>query len=301
MNGRRHIAGAVAAAMTATSALAQQPVFRTRSDLVSVNVSVKNRNTPVIGLTTADFRLFDNGILQKVEQVTVEAVPIDLTLFFDTSPSFIGNLDDLKDDLRKIAGLLGPDDRIRLLAFATEIEEVVPWTAAGQAPDLSALRVGEISPVYDGLAASLLHRPELDRRHLVVAMTDGWDYNSAVSSVRLLDMSARSEAALHLVLLKSAGSRSRPPYQASVMMRGPDVLGFDRLQAAAERTGGFVQMPLPDENIVDSFKKVFSDFRTSYVLRFAPTGVASVGWHDLKVEVPSQPRATIRARRGYSQ
>jgi hypothetical protein len=282
------------------SALAQQPVFKTRSDLVSVNVSVKNRNTPVTGLTTADFRLFDNGVLQKVEQATVEAVPIDLTLFFDTSPSFIGNLDDLKDDMRKIAGLLGPNDRIRVLAFATEIEEVVPWTAAGETPDFSALQVGEISPVYDGLAASLLHRPELDRRHLVVAMTDGLDYNGAVSSVRLLDMSAHTEAALHLVLLKSLGSSTRRPYQAQPRMRGPDVLGFDRLQAAAERTGGSLQIPLPDENIVNTFKKVFSDFRTSYVLRFAPSGQAA-GWHDLKVEVPPHPRATIRARRGYTQ
>lgn len=301
MRGRRQLAGVVAAIASAMSALAQQPVFKTRSDLVSVNVSVKNRNTPVTGLTTADFRLFDNGVPQKVEQATVEAVPIDLTLFFDTSPSFIGNLDDLKDDMRKIAGLLGPNDRIRVLAFATEIEEVVPWTAAGETPDFSALRVGEISPVYDGLAASLLHRPELDRRHLVVAMTDGLDYNGAVSSIRLLDMSARTEAALHLVLLRSAGSRTRSPYLAQPRMRGPDVLGFDRLQAAAERTGGSLQTPLPDENIVNSFKKVFTDFRTSYVLRFAPSGPPAAGWHDLKVEVPSHPRASIRARRGYTQ
>ena len=300
MTGRWRIAAAVAAVATATSAPAQQPVFKTRSDLVSVNVSVKNRNTPVAGLAAADFRLFDNGVPQKVEQVSLESVPIDLTLFFDTSPSFIGNLNDLKDDLRKIAALLAENDRIRLIAFATEIEEVVPWTPAGQTPDVSALRVGEISPVYDGLAASLLHRPGLDRRHLVVAMTDGLDYNGAVSSVRLLDMSARTEAVLFLVLLRSQGIRQQS-YRPQPMMRGPDVLNFERLQASAERTGGGVQIPLLDENIVNMFKKVFSDFRTSYVLRFAPSGPPVAGWHDLKVEVPSHPRATIRARRGYTQ
>ena len=300
MTGRWRIAAAVAAVATATSAPAQQPVFKTRSDLVSVNVSVKNRNTPVAGLAAADFRLFDNGVPQKVEQVSLESVPIDLTLFFDTSPSFIGNLNDLKDDLRKIAALLAENDRIRLIAFATEIEEVVPWTPAGQTPDVSALRVGEISPVYDGLAASLLHRPGLDRRHLVVAMTDGLDYNGAVSSVLLLDMSARTEAVLFLVLLRSQGIRQQS-YRPQPMMRGPDVLNFERLQASAERTGGGVQIPLLDENIVNMFKKVFSDFRTSYVLRFAPSGPPVAGWHDLKVEVPSHPRATIRARRGYTQ
>jgi hypothetical protein len=83
------------------------------------------------------------------------------------------------------------------------------------------------------------------------------------------------------------------------MLRGPDRLGDGRLAEAAERTGGRVHAPIFGGSLVRMFEQVFDDFRTSYILRYTPAGVRPDGWHDLKVEVPSQPRATIRARRGY--
>jgi len=50
---------------------------------------------------------------------------------------------------------------------------------------------------------------------------------------------------------------------------------------------------------VDEFRKILTDFRASYVLRYIPTGVKAPGWHEIRVQVPSIPRATIHARRGY--
>src|SRR5215471_6985833 len=111
----------------------QQPVFRARSDAVVVNVSVKNGNVPMAGLKAADFRLLDNGVPQTIADISLEGVPVDLTLFFDTSTSFIGNLGDLKSGLQKIAALLRPGDRVRLLAFDDEVEQLVSWTDAGMA------------------------------------------------------------------------------------------------------------------------------------------------------------------------
>ena len=297
---RRFVLAGALAVLTASSTLAQQrPTFRTRTDTVSVSVSVKNRNVAVAGLTVDDFRLFDNGVPQTVERVTIEGVPIDLTLFIDTSPSFMGRANSLKDDIRRIAALLRPGDRIRLIAFANEVEEVVPWTDAGREVNLDTLRIARISSVYDGLAASLLHQPGPDRRHLIVAMTDGYDYNSAVSSERVLDISGRVEGVLHLVLMQS-GPTSLPHAPQSASMRGPDGKGEGRLNDAAERTGGRMQSPIFGFSMVKAFQQVFEDFRASYVLRYTPTGVKPDGWHDLKVEVPKAPRATIRARRGYT-
>ena len=48
-----------------------------------------------------------------------------------------------------------------------------------------------------------------------------------------------------------------------------------------------------------TFSRVFSDFRQSYVLRYTPKGVEPKGWHEVTVEVPGVPAATIRARSGY--
>jgi hypothetical protein len=105
----------------------------------AVNVSIKNGNVPIVGLKASDFRVLDNGVPQTISDLSVEGVPIDLTLFFDTSTSFIGNLGDLKAGFQKIAVLLRPGDRLRLLAFDDEVEELVHWTDAGVTLDLAGL------------------------------------------------------------------------------------------------------------------------------------------------------------------
>jgi hypothetical protein len=48
-----------------------------------------------------------------------------------------------------------------------------------------------------------------------------------------------------------------------------------------------------------TFKQAVSDFRTSYVLRYLPTGVAGEGWHELTVRV-KKGTYDVRARKGYT-
>jgi hypothetical protein len=305
----RHIAnlraeisrGPTLIAWSPVAAIAQQrPTFRSRTDSVSVNVSIKNRNVPVTGLSADDFRLIDNGVAQTIEHVAIEGVPIDLSLFLDTSTSFGAHAEGLHDDIDAIAKLLRPDDRMRVLGFGREVETMVPWSRLGPLPSVAPYLTTRISPAYDGIAAALLHQPAPDRRHLVIAMTDAMDYNGAVSSERVLDISGGVEGVLHLMIRQPSGSaRPLPARARQPMLRGPDRLGDGRLAEAAERTGGRVHAPMFGGSLVRMFEQVFDDFRTSYMLRYTPAGVKPDGWHDLKVEVPSQPRATIRARRGY--
>src|SRR5258708_185849 len=69
---------------------ARQTTFRSTTAVVSVSVSVKRGNAVVANLTAADFALTDNGVPQRVEAVSMESVPVDVTLFLDTSGSTAG-------------------------------------------------------------------------------------------------------------------------------------------------------------------------------------------------------------------
>lgn len=275
----------------------QSTVFRSRTDSVSVNAMVSSGGRPVRGLQSADFRLLDNGVPQAIDDAAVSSVAVDVSLFLDTSPSFVGRLPDLRRDVERIASLLSATDRLRVLSLADEIEEVVHWQLGPGQPNLDRLRLARMSSVYDGIAAALLHQPPPDRRHLVVAITDGVDSNSAVNSERLVDLSAGVEGALHLVLLppQPAGRGNGP---SAAVLRGPDSAGVDRLAAIAERTGGSVHVA-DGSGMVRAFSRVLDDFRLGYVLRYEPKGVVAAGWHTLAVSVPSVPNAKIRARRGY--
>lgn len=291
---------ALACVVAATVALGAQ-VFRSGVDLVSVDVSVKSGNKVIAGLTAADFRLYDNGVLQKVDAVAIEDVPIDVTIFHDTSSSQSGRVGSLKKDVVEVAGLLRSGDRIRLLTFDDQVQDAFGWQPAGSKPDVSRVKLGRVSPVYDALFAALLHKPETGRRHMVLALTDAEDAGGVVSIETLTAVADRSEAVLHLVSLDEA--RDAAPQRGVIRQWNPtraartEVAMVEKL---AERTGGLVhRTPIFRNHVVSSFKKAFDDFRQSYVLRYSPQGVTRGGWHELKVEVAKPGTLTVRARRGY--
>jgi hypothetical protein len=199
------IASMLALAVIAATAAQQPPAFRARTDVVSVSVSVKKGNNAVTGLTARDFALRDRGVAQQIDAVTIEAVPIDVTLFMDTSGSTAGTRDEMKKSVRAIAGMLRPGDRFRLLTIGHSVYLSIPWTDAGAPFDLDVKSVGGISLVYDAVAAALRHPIDPGRRHLIVAMTDGADCGSIVNPAALVDMADRSDAVLHWLNMVGAG------------------------------------------------------------------------------------------------
>jgi VWFA-related protein len=250
-------------------------------------------------LTAKDFRLTDNRVEQTIEAVSIESVPVDVSLFLDTSGSTAGKLDDMKRDVQGIIRLLRPGDRFRLLTIADSVEEPVQWVPAGTAVNLSFQAVGGISLVHDALVAALLHRPEADRRHLVVGMTDRRDCGSVVSSGQLRELASRSEAVLHLV--EQSGSGDGIAYRVRTCSPRGRLDGADIIAEAAALTGGMLHDPsyLFGSSVLRAFRTIFDEFRQSYVLRYSPTGVPRGGWHAIVVQVPSVSGATIRARQGY--
>ncbi|HSC29613.1 MAG TPA: hypothetical protein VLD67_20215 [Vicinamibacterales bacterium] len=289
------------AAATTWPLAGQAPVFRSNSTYVSVNVAVKRGNRVIASLTARDFRLLDNGVEQTIEAVSIEAVPVDVTLFLDTSGSTAGRLDDMKRDVQGIIQLLRRGDRFRLLTIGDSVYEPVVWVPAGTTVDLSFEPVGGISLIHDALSIALLHRPDPDRRHLIVGMTDRQDCGSVIPSGLLRELAGRSEAVLHLVE-QSGGERTEHRVRTCSPTARPD--GPEVIRHAAERTGGELHVQsrvlfFRSGSILGVFRRIFDDFRQSYVLRYAATGVEPRGWHTIEVQVPSVRDATIRARKGY--
>ena len=64
---------------------AQQPTFSSRVDAVRVDVLVKDRGQIVRGLGPRDFEVRDEGVLQEVDLVRLEQVPLNVILGFDVS------------------------------------------------------------------------------------------------------------------------------------------------------------------------------------------------------------------------
>ena len=276
---------------------AKQAVFRARTESVAISASVKRGNAPVANLTANDFRLTDNGVPQSVEAVTIESVPLDVTLFMDTSGSTAGALDRMKSNVITIAKMLRPDDQFRLMTIGLSVDTPVPWQRAGSPISLDMKAVPGISLVYDALFVALTHTPATGRRHLIVAMTDGEDCGSLLDGARILDASGRSEAVLHWIYVSNQGDFDQLSIPA--WCTPTDAREVDFVAQSAERTGGDSHRSRFGDAAVRTFAQILDEFRQSYVLRYSAQGVKSSGWHTVAVQVPAQPALTIKARSGY--
>jgi VWFA-related protein len=292
---------AAAALMLIAPALsARQSTFRSTTALVSVSVSVKRGNAVVANLKAADFVLTDDGVPQTVEAVSIESIPLDVTLFLDTSGSTAGKLDEMQHDVQSVLQLLRPGDRFRLLTIGDAVSPAVPWVEAGAKVPLTIEAVGGISLIHDALMFALVHRPETGRRHLIVGMTDRRDCGSVIPAALLLDVAGRSDAVMHLVDYEGGGGDSHYRVRGCSPQAGPGGDGI--LSQAAERTGGQQHDQsrfFRASSIARTFKSILDDFRQSYMLRYAPSGVKGAGWHSIAVGVPAAKNATVRARQGY--
>ena len=215
----------------------------------------------------------------------MEQLPIDLTLLLDTSGSTKAVAEQFRRGANRVAALLKPDDRVRLMAFATEVAELS--TLGRGLPALGAT----IQPpsggtsFYDALVLTMARPTDPGRRHLIVTFTDGEDTTSVTQAVDVTSGARMSESVVHLVV------------PAETL--GPGATVPARLRAvneAVEMSGGAIT-PLSGD-AVDALKRIIDDLRQSYLLRYTPTWKSLPGWHSLSVRV-TKPGVTVRARRGY--
>ena len=189
--------------------LTARQVFRASTDVVSITVSVRRGNTPITSLGTGDFALTDNGVPQKIEALSLESVPVDLTLLLDGSSSTAAAIARFKASAETVAQMLRERDRVRLIAFATDVIEVFPLTPAGERLPMNRLVANGTTALHDALLLTLVRGPDTGRRQLVVVFSDGVDTSSMVAASTLTEVARRSDSALHLVL--AGAPDSSPP------------------------------------------------------------------------------------------
>lgn len=322
------VAAAAAVVLGSARGRAQQnrPVFQTTTDLVTVDVSVRSSGTPVAGLKPEDFVVLDNGVPQHVDSLDTEAVPVEVTLIVDTNHEIYDSNPNVNRQAQSIAGRLRPSDELRVLRLDTYVTEILPMRRAASQPRLEPLPVGHLASTYDAIAAALMWPVPLNRRHLVIAITNGIDTDSTLDMAGLGDIASRSSATLHIAQVDTAdnfgtwttrrerersfvcGASKRcwpqfwfwQPHYEPASARDWDSR-FGPLDEVAALTGGKVHQPgLFVRNAADVFAGVFKDFRQNYLLRYTPKDVAREGWHTLKVRIPKYPSYAIHARSGYA-
>lgn len=277
---------ALAVAVTgAVAAAAQQPppTFSTATEAVRVDVLVTEGDRPMLGLTPADFEVRDNGVVQDVSFVSTETLPLNVILALDTSASVSGEpMRHLQSAGRTLLERLQPEDRAALVTFSHEVALRQPLTreVARVGGELARIEPRGETAVIDGSYAAVMLGDTDVGRDLVIVFSDGVDTASWLPADRVLDAARRSDVVVY-----------------GVSVRGTERPEF--LRELSRLTGGSLLEVDSTRDVSGAFVRLFQEFRQRYLLSYAPRGVSSDGWHELKVTVKRR-RATVNARAGYA-
>lgn len=289
---------ALTAALAACSVVAlpaQQHKFTSGVDLVRVDALVTDGHSTISGLASKDFELRDNGVVQKIDSVLLESLPLSVTFVLDTSGSVVGTkLVSLERAVDVVLDRLRGEDMAALITFSHRVHLARTLTAdhgairdavhAADASGTTALR----DAVYTGLALSGGEHA----RSLVLAFSDGLDNASWLSDAVVQRAAERSDAVVYAVAVAETPATGT---EKARYARGQT----DFLQAIATVTGGrLVRADTGD--VAAAFGAVLDEFRTRYLITYSPAGVPAKGWHPIELTVKGR-RTVITARRGYQR
>src|ERR1044071_1889601 len=102
-------------------------IVRVNTTLVSIPVSVMDRNGKYIpDLRQQDFRVWENGVEQRVAYFASTEKPFTVVLMIDTSGSTRFRLGEIQDAAITFVNQLRPDDRVMIVSFSDKIRLLTP-------------------------------------------------------------------------------------------------------------------------------------------------------------------------------
>jgi VWFA-related protein len=262
-----------------------------------VDVSVARGVEHVSGLTAENFEVFDNGVKQKITNVAVAQVPLEVYLVLDLSGSVQGEaLAQLKRAANALVDGLVPADRVALLTFSKTVtvrQELTSNFQAFKAALAEATPSGNTA-LYDAVLKAISMREPKDNRAIVVVFTDEGDNASTATTKQVVDAAERSDVTGYGVLAPQM--RSTSVGMGGAGFGAPQFqIGF--LRSLADGTGGRVFRASERLPLEDLFELVLDDARTRYVLTYSPDKTTP-GWHKLNVKLAGA-KGDVVARRGY--
>ncbi len=284
-----------AMAVVFCSASQTPPSFGVSVEVVHLDVFVSHGDEAVRGLSSANFQVLDNGVLQKVEVVSQEDAPLHAILLLDTSHSVAGvTFSHLKAAGQAFLEGLGERDLATLLTFAYDIRlrsgPAAPPAAAAAAIDRASAR--GTTAVHDAVFTALKLADPRHGRPVVLLFSDGLDRLSYLSAEKVLQVARETDATIFVVFLTARLVNTGPGLQPRLDRPS------DFLRDLAKETGGQVWTATAPQELREKFLQILSQLKNRYVLRFEPRGGARPGWHELEVKLKGR-KGKVRARRGY--
>ena len=161
-------------------------VIRVETNLVTMPVSVLDRDGRFIsGLQQNDFKIFENGVEQKVDYFQSVEQPFTVILLIDVSPSTQFRIDEIQNAAITFVDQLRAGDRVMVIAFDERVHILSPVTNNRNVlrNAIRQTQFGDGTSLYEAVDYVIDQQlRQIDGRKAVVIFTDGVDTTSSRAS-----------------------------------------------------------------------------------------------------------------------
>lgn len=305
---------------------------------VYLNVSVRDsgNNRSVSSLTRDDFLVYEDDVLQTVEQFEPTEAPFRVLLLLDVSGSTRPYLDLLQRASADFSREIKTNDQIAVATFNSRSWLILPFTSDREKvrTAIDGIYTGGGTALYDALMDSLNdYSDKTHARQAIVVFTDGIDNQltgnrtegSRTPFRQLFGEIRDSDSLIYPIFLDHRNHVGRRPrgmlgglLQNIPRSRRPtirsgsrtiDIKREDRnvylqarrqLASIADQTGARFYSPRRIQELESIFSEIADDLRVRYLLAYrVPQPQENRSWRSIRVEIRDHPELVTRTRQGY--
>jgi VWFA-related protein len=272
---------------------------------IKVDVTLVTVPTMVIGsnggyvrdLKAPDFRLFENGVQQKIDRIFPAAEPVNMVLVLGYMPVNVllnseFSFKDVQRSAIEFVDAMRAEDRIMVVSFDDKIHIESEFTNDRERLRQAILQMnfGCGSRLYDAVDLVMTERlSRISGRKVMVLFTDGRDWGSRlVNAGKTLARTEEPGVPVYAVQYPIALPNNRAEYWPS-----------EYLLNLSSGSGGRHSLAKNIQDLARSFAQIADELHNQYTLCYYPSDKPRNGDYRRVSVVVDRPGVKVRAPTGY--
>jgi len=303
--------------------IAPGEVISVQTTEVLLPVTVRDYSGHLVNdLTRKDFRVFENGNEQPLNDLALRQVPVDAVLMVDASSSVASFLDDFRHAAEGFAAKLAADDRISLIKFDDRVELLQDWTQSRfqLRRALSRIEPGMFTRFNDALMLAATDQfGKSKSRHAAIVLSDGIDSGRGAATLEAAVQALLKAQVTVYIVSNTEISRATKKAELDQLMDGSSAsLRFNQLRIddlreglrvldqseenlaqLAAATGGRLYKPKGFDALDSIYAEVAEELLHQYALYYTPINRSrDGGFRRVQVQM-TNPSYQATTRVGY--
>jgi VWFA-related protein len=270
--------------------------FRVDVDMVNFSVTVLDEKKRLrTGLEPRNFRVFEDGVEQKISLFSHEEVPLRMVILLDTSSSMRMKLPLAQKAAINFVRSLRPEDQVEITAFADRVLTLAPLSSDFEAMTqaIEETEAEGATALYNSIYVSLKNLaggPRELARQAIVVLSDGADTRSLVSFEDVLALARKGDVLIYPISLRaSKKDLLKDKYREARYALGE----------LAEETGGLAFAPETINDLAGVYEAIATELKSQYSLGYVSTNTKADGGFRRVQILCDVPGAEVRTRPGY--